>query len=142
MALASNGAALAARHIQDHSNATNEKYYWGYASRVIPCTNDPGSCAYLDAVYWMHTVSMLYTFIMWAVIGGVLLFIILGTLFRPHRRNADDAKQSFLYRSTKSITAATRRYLLPESFPKFFPNTTRLQVLILAIMVAYLTIFS
>lgn len=27
-----------------------------------------GTCAYLDAVYWMHDVSMLYTFIMWGVL--------------------------------------------------------------------------
>ncbi|KAF2690626.1 hypothetical protein K458DRAFT_287692 [Lentithecium fluviatile CBS 122367] len=85
---------------------------------------------------------MLYTFIMWAVIGGILFFIILGRLFRPYRKNEEDRKQSFLYRSCGSVAAGSRRFLLPESFPRFFPNTTRLQVLILAIIIVYLTIFS
>jgi hypothetical protein len=130
------------RHIQDHTNASSEIYYWGYATRVFPCTNDKGSCEYLDAVYWMHTVSMLYTFIMWAVIGGILLFFVLGRLFGPHRKNSRHPKQSYLYRSYRSVSTAGRRYLLPESYPKLFPNTTRLQVLILAIIVVYLTVFS
>ena len=143
MAFDSNKHQLVARqHIQDHASADNEIFYWGYASRVFPCKNDKGSCEYLDAVYWMHNVSMLYTFIMWAVIGGLLLFIVWGRLFRPLRKSERDAKQTFLYRGCRFISAASRRYLLPESYPKFFPSTTRLQVLILAIIILYLTIFS
>ncbi|KAF1993568.1 hypothetical protein P154DRAFT_449822 [Amniculicola lignicola CBS 123094] len=83
---------------------------------------------------------MLYTFILWAVIGGILLFFILARLFRPNRKA--EQKQGFLYRSWRSFAAGSRRYLLPESFPQLFPNTTRLQVLILAIICIYLTIFS
>src|SRR5689334_2341726 len=94
---------LLPRHIQDHTDGAQEKYYWGYPSRVVPCKNDPGSCAYLDGVYWMHTVSMLYTFILWAVIGALLLLIVLSRLFRPKRARILDSdgtpKQSILYRS-------------------------------------------
>ncbi|KAF2261450.1 hypothetical protein CC78DRAFT_470326 [Lojkania enalia] len=138
---------LVARHIQDHSSAENEKYYWGYPSRVVPCTNDPGSCEYLDGVYWMHTVSMLYTFILWAVIGGILLIIVLGRLVKPHKRALtygvqENEKQDFVYRIWRSTASTSRRYLLPESFPRLFPNTTRLQILILAALCVYLTIFS
>lgn len=49
-------------HIQDPDAAESEVPHWGYASRVMPCVNDPGTCEYLDAVYWMHDVSMLYTY--------------------------------------------------------------------------------
>ena len=66
-------SSLQARHIQDHDAAnTTEEQHWGYPSRVVPCTNDPGSCEYLKGVYWMHDVSMLYTFILWGVILGIL----------------------------------------------------------------------
>ncbi|KAF2183320.1 hypothetical protein K469DRAFT_710844 [Zopfia rhizophila CBS 207.26] len=137
---------LPRQHIQDHDSANAVKHYWGYPDRVIPCTNDKGSCEYLDGVYWMHTVSMLYTFIMWAVIGGILLVIVLARLFRPHRKGtgaeSQKLKQGFLYRSWRSVASGCRRYLLPESLPRFFPNTTRLQIVILATICVYLTIFS
>lgn len=67
---------LSRRHIADPatSNSTIQSH-WGYVERILPCTNDAGSCEYLDAVYWMHDVSMLYTFILWAAVGFVLVFI-------------------------------------------------------------------
>ncbi|KAJ7095903.1 ferric reductase like transmembrane component-domain-containing protein [Mycena belliarum] len=70
--------------------------------------------------------------------------MVFGRLFRPHRKNVGDgnSKQSFLYRSTRSAAALSRKHLLPESFPRLFPNTSRLQVLILAILTVYLTIFT
>lgn len=48
----SHGVLEARQHIQNHSAGGDEIFYWGYATRVFPCTNDAGSCAYLDAVYW------------------------------------------------------------------------------------------
>ena len=139
---------ISRQHIQDHDSAQSEKYYWGYPSRVVPCTNDPGSCEYLDGVYWMHTVSMLYTFILWAVIGGILLLIVLIRVFRPRRRRTPchheqhSSRQRILYRTWRSASSTSRHYLLPESLPRLFPNTTRLQILILATLCVYLTIFS
>jgi hypothetical protein len=64
------------RHIADAatSNSTIQPH-WGYVVRILPCTNDAGSCEYLDAVYWMHDISMLYTFILWAAIGFVLISV-------------------------------------------------------------------
>lgn len=47
-------------HIQHFEENSTTVYYWGYGPRIVPCTNDAGSCEYLDAVYWMHTVHMLY----------------------------------------------------------------------------------
>ncbi|KAF1960055.1 hypothetical protein CC80DRAFT_405337 [Byssothecium circinans] len=79
---------------------------------------------------------------MWAVFGGILLIFILSRLFRSRRRNEEGAKQSFLYRSQRSISAAIRRYTLAESLPRLFPNTSRLQILVLATLCVYLTIFS
>ncbi|ORY12210.1 ferric reductase like transmembrane component-domain-containing protein [Clohesyomyces aquaticus] len=90
---------------------------------------------------------MLYTFIIWAVIGGILLLFILARLFRPNRNttqspNGGSIKQGFFYRIWRTISSGKRRYLLSESLPRVFPNTTRLQVLILACLCVYLTIFS
>jgi hypothetical protein len=145
--LKSTAGLFARQHIQDHSSAKNVKYYWGYPSRVVPCQNDKGSCEYLDGVYWMHTVSMLYTFIMWAVIGGILLCIVLARLLRPNRearkfQHEEPRRQSFLYRSWRSVSSGSRRYTLSENLPSLFPNTTRLQILILVTLCVYLTIFS
>ncbi|KAF2117981.1 ferric reductase like transmembrane component-domain-containing protein [Lophiotrema nucula] len=75
----------------------------------------------------------------------MLLLIVLARLFRPKRYNAPrdlDKKQGILYRSWRSVASTSRRYLLPESLPRIFPNTTRLQILILAALCVYLTIFS
>jgi hypothetical protein len=44
-------------HIQEHSNTSISEPHWGYVDRTLPCTNDAGSCEYLDAVYLMHDVS-------------------------------------------------------------------------------------
>jgi hypothetical protein len=49
---------LQPRHIQDDHNAKYLEPHWGYFERVRPCVNDNGTCEYLDAVYWMHDVSM------------------------------------------------------------------------------------
>jgi len=68
--------SLVRKHIADPANANSTiQEHWGYVQRILPCTNDAGSCEYLDAVYWMHDISMLYTFILWAVIGFVLVLI-------------------------------------------------------------------
>jgi hypothetical protein len=49
--------ALAARHIQDGTGTAI--HYWGFATRYLPCTSDPGTCEYLDAVYGNHEKSMI-----------------------------------------------------------------------------------
>lgn len=140
------------QHIQDHAAATSVRFHWGYASRVIPCVNDVGSCEYLDAVYWMHDVSMLYTFIMWAVIGGILAFAIFLRLIRPSSRRQPNLSngleeqsrkgESSFYRAWRGIQASMRKWLLPESLTGIFGRVTRLQLLVLAILSGYLLIFT
>ncbi|KAF2737245.1 hypothetical protein EJ04DRAFT_431288 [Polyplosphaeria fusca] len=89
---------------------------------------------------------MLYTFILWAVIGGILLIVVLNRVFRPKRANTSHGneleKQSLLYRAWRSTASVIRRYTLQEGLPRLFPNTTRLQILILATLCIYLIIFS
>lgn len=108
---------------------------------------------YLDAVYSEHDLGMNYSFILWAVIGGILLLWVLGRKLFPLSRVTTPSKQQLLedsrprqttfYRMGSSIRALTRRHLLPETFwAPIFGHTTRLQVLILAILTAYLTIFT
>ncbi|EUC36454.1 hypothetical protein COCCADRAFT_23736 [Bipolaris zeicola 26-R-13] len=130
---------LAARHIQSDDNVQYTIDYWGYAVRKMPCTNDKGTCEYLDSVYGDHETSMIFTFVMWAVIGLILLLFVVFRLAHPQKQNGP--RQSFVYRLTRLASSAVRKYLLPEC-SKVFRYTTRLQVLILALFCAYLTVFS
>lgn len=139
MTINSSNNALAARaHIQDGKGTA--VHYWGYATRYLPCTNDAGSCEYLDSVYGDHEKSMIYTFIMWAVFGIILLAVVFLRLLRPSKKH-NSPRQGFWYRSTRYVSTTTRRYLIPEC-SNVFKYTTRLQVLILAILCAYLLVFS
>ena len=131
--------ALAARHIQNDADVEYTIDYWGYAVRNFPCTNDAGSCEYLDSVYGNHQTSMIFTFIFWAVLGAILLAILVSRLVRPQRK--DGARQSLLYRLVRLTSSTVRRHLMPEC-SKVFRYTTRLQVLILALLCVYLTVFS
>lgn len=143
---------LGPRHIQNFSEAKTLQPHWGYVARALPCTNDIGSCEYLDSVYHSHDLSVLYTFILWAVLGGILLIWGFGRRLIPHRYAAassrlEDAegstpKQSLLYRFRASVKATSRRYLLPESLRTIFGRTTKLNVLVLVILIGYLTIFT
>lgn len=140
------------RHIQDFSQDSELEYHWGYASRQVPCTNDAGACAYLDAVYHEHDLGMIYTFILWAVIcGGLLVWVIGRHLFviarvaGPSKEQVSEGsrpRQSGWHRLVTSVKAFSRRHLLPESVTAVFGHTTRLQVLILAILVGYMTVFT
>jgi hypothetical protein len=146
---------LQPRHIQNDSDAQYLEHHWGYVDRALPCTNDEGTCEYLDAIYWMFDTSMLYTFIMWAVIGGLLL-IMLGMRFaapssRPARDSSSDQvvaerqrprMGSSYYRAWRASAGALRKYLLPESLKGLFGNVTRLQLVAFAGLSIYLIIFS
>ncbi|OLN86303.1 Ferric/cupric reductase transmembrane component 2-like protein 6 [Colletotrichum chlorophyti] len=143
---------LAARHIQNMSEAASLEPHWGYADRAIPCTNDPGSCAYLDVVYGSHDLGMLYVGIFWCLIGGILLVWAVGRRAMPSLSEEDvlraavledtRASKSFSNRLRQTISAATNRYLLPDCLRPVFGRTTRLQVSILAVLSGYLLIFS
>ncbi|KAJ5669820.1 hypothetical protein N7462_010890 [Penicillium macrosclerotiorum] len=134
------------RHIQDLSNATELEPHWGYADRAVPCTNDAGSCAYLDAVYSAHDIGMMYTGIIWATIGGILF--ICAMLRQSHRSTIGSistlpaADLSGFRKLHVSFAAFVRRYLLPDAVRLVFGRTSRLQVLILAALAGYLLIFS
>ncbi|CAG9949978.1 unnamed protein product [Clonostachys rosea f. rosea IK726] len=78
--------SVAARHIQNQSEASSLEPHWGYADRVVPCTNDAGSCEYLDNVYWSHDVGMVYMGILWCTIGGILLVWAIGRHLFPEKR--------------------------------------------------------
>lgn len=134
--------------------------YWGYAARVLPCANDPGTCEYFEAVYGGHERGMLYTGILWATIGGILLIWAVGrhVWSRPRasgvlkgtvdvsaleRSGAADASAASAWSRLTRAAAATRRTsFLPETMRMVFGRTTRLQVLILAILIGYVTLWS
>ncbi|KAI9929318.1 hypothetical protein AWENTII_009031 [Aspergillus wentii] len=138
-------------HIQDFSANSTYESHWGYSSRQVPCVQDEGTCAYLDSVYHGHDVSMLYSFILWAVIVGILFLWALARRLFPLSRTTytklaeseePQAPQNPVYRLNRSIRSISRRYLLPESFTSLFGHTTRLHLLVFAIISVYLTIFT
>jgi ferric-chelate reductase len=137
----STDSALAARHIQSSEGVEYTIDYWGYAVRNFPCRNDIGSCEYLDSVYSDHYTSMTYTFIMWAVLGAILLVSILMRLACSTRKPKGDTTQSFYYRSVRFASSTVTRHLVPEC-TKVFRYTTRLQALLLVLLCVYLAIFS
>lgn len=133
---------LVRAHIQDHNEAnTTLKHYWGYPSRVLPCTKDAGTCQYLDAVYAGHNTTMLYTFILWGVLLGLGIFWVTMRGWRmggPAQR-----MDSFIDQCLDSMGRAKRRWLSSDApGRRYFGRVSRLQVLILAVMCGYLLIFS
>lgn len=142
---------LQIRHIQNFSEAQILEPHWGYANRALPCTNDPGSCRYLDIVYHSHDLGILYTGILWASILGLLLIWWTARCVGPSDQRGvqlDElqAEPRALYstfaRLRTSLVARVRCYLLPEFAASVFGRTTRLQVLVLAILTGYLAVFT
>lgn len=145
--------SVARRHIQDHASAESLEPHWGYADRVVPCVNDAGSCEYLDAVYGGHDVGMIFMGAMWLSFAAVIA--LWGAFYwsskkrRQERRNAIQSAEQARSVSTegtatrlkRAAMASIRRYLLPEAFFPF-GRASRLQVLILGILAAYLTIYT
>ncbi|KAJ5517231.1 hypothetical protein N7527_008791 [Penicillium freii] len=135
---------LDVRHIQNMSEATALEPHWGYLDRALPCTSDPGSCEYLDLVYASHDLGMLYSGILWCVIGAILLlWVVLNQFNAPTISPTLAAPQlAGLYKVRRSVASFARRYLLPDAARFIFGRTTRLQVLTLGVLAGYLLIFS
>ena len=144
---------LLSRHIQNMSEAKYLEPHWGYAERALPCTNDAGSCEYLDVVYHSHDLGMLYCGTIWATIGAILFIWAIGRrsfqsnnleqtqLLNPESQTS--RKKHSLLRMKDAAAASCRQHLLYESpLRPIFSRTTRLQVLILLILTGYLTIFT
>ncbi|KAM0426909.1 hypothetical protein ACHAPT_007807 [Fusarium lateritium] len=136
---------LGARHIQNMSEAKTLEPHWGYADRAVPCTNDKGSCEYLDLVYYAHDLGMLYTGILWGTILAILF--VWGILRHVGRPSAPPAISNLSPKAgfakvRRSVGALTRKYLLPDAARVLFGRTTRLQVVIMLTLMGYLTIWS
>lgn len=151
------GNDLAVRaHIQNFSDAdaSNIEPHWGYADRILPCTNDAGSCEYLDVIYHSHDLSMLYTGIFWASILAILLLWGVGrrifpsrppveVLLSPAKLEAYQGRQSGgVGRLTRTLSSLRRRFFLPDFSPRLLGHVTRLQVTVLLILSAYLLVLS
>jgi len=145
--------ALAARHIQNMSEASALEPHWGYADRAVPCTNDPGSCEYLDVVYHSHDLGIWYSGIFWATVGGMLFLWGIGRRLLPSpkadqqlpRQSEEEGPQvgqGAVQRFKNTVSSYSRQYLLPGSLRPIFGRTTRLQIVILLTLTGYLTIWS
>ncbi|ROV88423.1 hypothetical protein VSDG_09214 [Cytospora chrysosperma] len=148
---------ITGRTIQNFTDTSSQQEpHWGYAVRLLPCTNDAGSCAYLDVVYHSHDLSMLYTGIFWSSIGGILILWGIGRRLFPSRTadesllisagKAESQGQGHTIGGVEKLkrTAASlgTRYLLPEFAPRLLGHVTRLQVLVMLVLAGYLTIFT
>ncbi|KUI54182.1 Ferric/cupric reductase transmembrane component 1 [Cytospora mali] len=156
--MATRETIIAGRMIQNFTdaNASELQPHWGYANRLMPCTSDAGSCAYLDVVYHSHDLSMLYTGIFWSAIGGILFLWGIGRRLFPSV-TADDILISTAGKAEsqghgrtiggveklkRTVASLGTRYLLPEFAPRILGHVTRLQVLVMLVLAGYLTIFS
>ncbi|PWN89163.1 hypothetical protein FA10DRAFT_137317 [Acaromyces ingoldii] len=154
---------LEPRHMQNYSDATALEPHWGYVSRALPCTSDAGSCAYLDVVYHSHDLGMLYIGIIWATIGAILFIWAIATrcvaaskATSPLVATNDEvdessdemaarasATSSSSWRFLAAFKSGARRRLLPDvAGRRTFGRTTRLQVLVLAVLAGYLLIWT
>lgn len=89
---------------------------------------------------------------MWAVIGGILLAFVALRALKPKPtqklalstadKTEEYAPESAYTRGWAATQASFRKYLLPESFVKVFGHVSRLQLLILAVLLVYLLAFS
>ena len=141
MSTSSDHILVARQHIQTHGQAnTTEQQYWGYPSRVLPCTKDAGTCDYLEHVYGDHVTSMLYTFILWGVVLGILL---LWGIVRVWRAGQASHGASALLFELGAKAKPLKRYLLPDAPMRWlFGRISRLQVVTLSVMLGYIIIFS
>lgn len=133
---------LLVRHIQDHDAAnTTLMPYWGYPSRVLPCTSDEGTCEYLAAVYGMHKTSMTYTFILWV---ALLAVVIAWVTIRGWRMGGPTMSVGSSFDTLcGSFERVKREWLLPDAPMRWlFGRVSRLQVAVLACFLAYLLVFS
>lgn len=153
--MASHAQSMVARHIQDMSTASAVEYHWGYADRVVPCTNDPGSCKYLDVVYASHDLGMYYMGILWATIGGILIVWAIGRHFLraspagvalPEKSKAAmeevNTRPGAVQRLATAVPAYARQYLLPDASRFIFGRVSRSQVLTFLVLLGYLTIWT
>ena len=116
----------------------------------MPCKSGKGTCEYLDAVYWMHDVSILYMWIMWVVIGGVFLLWLAIRWAAPSKpkqisdkeSGASNARMSLRHRVYRGVATFRQRHLLTEMWPKVFGRVSKLQITILAVISGYLLVFS
>ncbi|RGP69712.1 ferric reductase fre2 precursor [Fusarium sporotrichioides] len=143
---------LGARHIQNMSEASELEPHWGYADRALPCVKDAKTCQYLDLVYSGHDYSMLFVGIFWAM-AIVVLFI---WAFCRKISSSPRADEFIIVDNEKALSSTTNRptrvkramasflrsYLLPDSIRIIFGRTTRLQVVLLATLTAYMIIVS
>jgi len=142
---------LMPRHIQNFSEATAVRHHWGYADRMLPCTNDAGSCEYLDVVYHAHDLSMLYCGILWATLLGIAF---IWTIYNRSSAKPSESLEPIsdadrpmaaigsIDRCQRALASYRRQYLLPEFARPVFGRTTRLQILVLATLTGYLAVFS
>lgn len=113
----------------------------------LTANTDISSIEYFEQIYGGHERGILYVGIMWSIVGALLLIWAVGRHFwSPHRVSEvlvkKPASAGGLRRLGNAIASTTRHYLLPDSVRLIFGRTSRLQVVVLGILFAYVCIFS
>jgi predicted ferric reductase len=137
-------------HIQNFTDASSLEPHWGFGGRVVPCTNDKGSCEYLADIYHSHDLSMLFSGVLWLTIAGILFVWTLARRLLPSGRADEEflvsrrqvSSSSAMTRFKNATLAYSRRYLLPDCARPVFGRTTRYQVFVLLSLFSYVTIFT
>lgn len=121
---------------------------FGYYDQTFPCTNDTETCHYKIALYVGHLESMMFTGLLWVTF---ILIFVFWAIFR-HAGQPKDPKQAWvggqsrpegtLVRLRRTGGAFFRRGLLQDALRPIFGRATRLQVLVLALLSAYLILWS
>jgi predicted ferric reductase len=145
-------AVLTSHHSTIMSGVTAVKTHFGYSDQTFPCTSTLEDCLYLDLVYRSHDDSMLYSGIMWAAIGGILLSWAIGRHFTRSQpsgvqlpqevREGAPKSRGAIERLQRAIASYARCCLLPDAARPIFGRATRTQILTLTILTGYLIVFS
>jgi predicted ferric reductase len=142
-------AGLNISHVSQNLSGEYLEHHFGYEPRPLPCTDDVGTCEYLDAVYASHDLGVKYTIILWAVIGGIAVTIgishytgRLRTKANPDASEKQNHRRNGHQRASRAAKSWLRSHLLPNASRWLFGRASRLQALIFLILLSYLTVFT
>ncbi|KAA8904789.1 ferric-chelate reductase-like protein [Sphaerosporella brunnea] len=132
------------------ANPKTYRFHWGYGYETIPCVGGKPYCEYMVMYWQMHDRTMWYTFILWWVIGCLLIAV--GVCrFWVRRKNAagsvdvEGARRAGGggARMLRTTIAFLRRRLLPHgNVFGMLRGVSRVQITVLGLVCVYLTIFT
>ncbi|KAF8430187.1 hypothetical protein EV426DRAFT_708328 [Tirmania nivea] len=141
---------------QGHGVSSKPTGYWKpgkpapYGSLEIPMCYGEESCDYWENYYTQHNRHILLMFITWGLIAFMLLMAAFITGYRRtgnkvQRQAVKDEERSTIATAGSTYqawSASCRRHLLSQPFMGILPSMTRLQALLVLLLVVYAILFS